>query len=293
MKKTPETLRAICETIASGITSYSAAARANDVSVNSFWGWIRRSQLGDDPALVIKFLGETNVPFHVAVHAARRIALHEMRGRMEMKSILGWDEKIFFSGMPTWQPDPACVGMTEEEREFFGYPKDGLLRDENGSVIQNTIHHEPPVALQLRVAEMAFPREYRPGINQTLEATHTVKGIQHAKPFNYADRPPPVPPPPPRPMLEAPADNGTEAEFEEILGPEPEPAEPPDDVRPTTDEPRADAERVIRDIPPKDFIGPLTANPVGVDEVPMRAPRNELERDLFVKLEAARNKPKV
>jgi hypothetical protein len=71
-------------------------------------------------ALMVDYLGE-RVPFARAVNAARRIALHEARGRMEQKSILGWDEEIFFGGMPTWRPNPACVGMDEDTREMLGY----------------------------------------------------------------------------------------------------------------------------------------------------------------------------
>jgi hypothetical protein len=292
-KKKPETLAAICNTIASGVTSYSAAAKLNDVSPDSLWLWVKRSQVGDDPALIIEYLGET-VPFHTAVHAARRIALHEMRGRMEQKSILGYDEPIFYNGMPTWKPDPRCVGWSEEDRLACGFRADGLYEDKKGRLVQNAVHHEPPVALQLRVAEMAFPKEYRPGVNQTVETTHNVKGIQHAKPLNYADGPPPVPAPPTPPLLEAPADDATanaEDDFSDILGPELE-AEPEEHVQPTADAPHADIERVIRDTPPKDFVAPPTAKPVGYSEVPLRAPRNELEADLFAKLEAARNKPR-
>jgi hypothetical protein len=196
---------------------------------------------------MMDYLG-SRVQFAQAINAARRIALHEMRGRMEMKSVLGYDEPIFYNGMPTWQPDPVTVGWTPEEREALGFRADGLL-EVDGKVVQNTIHHEPPVALQLRVAEMAFPKEYRPGVNSSVDVNHRgTVGIQHSKPTNYSAGPPTVPPPPvPPPALrpgklpqlgvmnapdelqipETEPDDDTVAtddDLEDLLGPEPAPA---------------------------------------------------------------------
>jgi hypothetical protein len=198
-KKSPETLIAICDVVASGILSYAAACRSVGVSARSFWSWIKASQSGDEE-FIVEYLGE-RIQFARAVNAARRMALHEMRGRMEQKSIFGYDEPIFYMGMPTWKPDPRCVGIDDPDiREMLGYPRDGLLRDESGAVVQNVIHHEPPVALQLRVAEMAFPNEYRPGTNSTVAISGSaVVGVAMMKPMTG---PPKIPPAPPLPQLE-------------------------------------------------------------------------------------------
>ena len=80
-------------------------------------------------------------------------------------------------------------------------------------------------------------------------------------------------------------------------------------IAPTTDTPEhyevepdlvsapAEPERVIRDAPTeRETIAAhrspteATSTPVGFAEVPQRAPRNDLERDLFARLEAARQK---
>jgi len=62
----------------------------------------------------------------------------------------------------------------------------------------------------------------------------------------------------------------------EAEGPEPAPVEP---------------ERVIAEPTPKAWQpAPATPKPMGISEVPMRAPRNELEADLFEKLRVAREK---
>jgi hypothetical protein len=306
-KKSPETLVAICNTIASGVMSYAAAARLNGVSVDSFWRWIKRSQRNEDPDLIIEYLGEL-VPFASAINAARRIALHEARGRMEQRSILGHDEPIFYNGMPTWQPDPVTVGWTEDEREALGFERDGLLR-ENGKVVQNVLHHVPPVALQLRVAEMAFPKEYRPGVNNSVDVTHTVTGSKHIGPVNYALGPPAVPPPPARPAklpalevlggvdeIEIPEIDPDEDDIDlaEMLGEGPssetDPAEAPS-AEPVPDGEAATGENVIRDVPTeRETIAPPTPTPRGYAEVPEREPRNALERDLFQKLREARER---
>jgi hypothetical protein len=280
-KKSPERLAAICATIASGITSYQRASRMNDIDEDTFWNWVKLSQKNPaDESLRVDYLNE-RVPFAIAVHAARRVALHEMRGRMEQKSILGFDEPIFYQGMPTWKPDPRCVGMDEETRDMLGFPKDGLLRDERGNCIQNTIHHEPPIALQLRVAEMAFPREYRPGTTVESNITHNgVVGIRHAPPTNYNGGPPPVPPAPVPPQLTF-APEQPDAELDEMLA-------LPDDVAEIAELPDEPDEAA----PPVDVPVPSTPAPMAVSETPKRVPRTALEADLFAKLEAARTKPK-
>jgi hypothetical protein len=241
-KRTEEMMTAICDTIASGILSYQKAALMNGLAARTFWLWVKLSQQNDE-SLMMTYLG-SRVQFAQAINAARRIALHEMRGRMEQKSILGWDEPIFFSGMPTWKPDPVTVGWTEAERIALGFRADGLL-EVDGKVVQNVLHHEPPVALQLRVAEMAFPREYRPGVNSSVEVNHSgVVGIQHAKPANYSAGPPPIPPPPVPPKLPQlevmnapdelqipetdaePDEPEIDIDIDNMLGPGPEPAPP-------------------------------------------------------------------
>jgi hypothetical protein len=287
--KSPKTLIGIIDTLASGVLSYAQAARVNGVSERTFWHWIKQSQQDADPDLVVEFLGE-QVPFARAANAARRIAVHEARGRMEMRGVLGHDEPIFYNGMPTWKPDPRCVGMSEEDRDLLGYPKDGLLRDANGCCIQNTIHHEPPVALALRVVEAAFPKEYRPGINSTVDVSHSISGVQHVQKSDYAGGPPrvPPPPPPPRPTLLPelavifPESEPEDDDLADLIGPVGGPDGPPVEPEP---EPEGDLVET-------NHLAPEPA-PLAIDEAPRRAPRNALEADLFQRLDAARNKPRA
>jgi hypothetical protein len=178
--------------------------------------------------------------------------------------------------------------MDEETRDMLGFPKDGLLRDERGNCIQNTIHHEPPIALQLRVAEMAFPREYRPGTTVDTNITHNgVVGIRHAPPTNYNGGPPPVPPAPVPPQLTF-APEQPDAELDEMLALPDDVAEiaelpdEPEAAPPVPDEPEASGNVPV----------PSTPAPMAISETPKRVPRTALEADLFAKLEAARTKPK-
>jgi hypothetical protein len=234
MTTKPETMIAICDSIASGIMSYSKACAANGLAPSTFWDLIKRSQGGDEK-LIIEYLG-SSVPFHMAINGARRIAYHELRGRVEQKSIFGFDELVYYMGEPTWKRDPRTIGWTEDEREAFGFSRDGLLRDENGACIQNVVHHEAPIALQLRVLEQAFPAEYRPGTNSTVAISGgAVVGVQMMKPTNG---PPKIPAPPkPLPQLEVLTD------ADELAIPETDAEDIADDEDDLTD---------VTDTPPED-----------------------------------------
>jgi hypothetical protein len=215
--------------------TYSDAARSVGVAPRTFWFWVKQSQSQADDALIINFLGEPT-PFHKAVNAARRMLFHEMRSRFEKRSLLGHDEPIFFSGMPTWRPDPRCVGWTEDEREAFGFRRDGLL-EIDGQVVQNVVHHEPPVAAVLRALEVAFAGEYIPNTKSTVTQTiNGMVGVQVAKPMSG---PPAIPPAPVPPQLEVLSEPEPEPDdLSDLLGDEPEPEG--DEPEPEGDEPEAD-----------------------------------------------------
>jgi len=72
MKKKPEILQAICQSIADGVTPANAALLEN-ISERAFFLWLRQSKENADPSLIIDWQGE-RVPFDQAVRAAREIA---------------------------------------------------------------------------------------------------------------------------------------------------------------------------------------------------------------------------
>lgn len=218
MKLSEETMLAICDNLAAGL-SYSGAALSAGIAPRTFWFWIKQSQSGDEQ-YTLDFLGE-RVPFHKAVNGARRILFHEMRARFERRSLLGHTEKVFFSGMPTWKPDPRCVGWTEDEREAFGFRRDGLL-EVDGQVIQNEVEHQPPVAAVLHALSVGFP-EYisKSKSDVTVQGAISVGVIRGEK----MSGPPIVPPAPVPPQLEVLPDD---PDLAELLGEEDDAPELPD-----------------------------------------------------------------
>lgn len=99
-KKSPETLAAILDTLASDVgTTYADAARSQGCGVNSFWHWVRASQLGRGP--VVAFLGEA-MPFFRAVECARRIAIANERAKIERRT-LTYQPATFFEGVPEFE----------------------------------------------------------------------------------------------------------------------------------------------------------------------------------------------
>lgn len=276
MKRTPETLIAICDTIASGILSYAAACRVNNVSSRAFWGWIKASQGGDEDYL-IEYLGE-QIQFSKAINAARRIALHEIRASFEQRCLMGHDEIQTYMGEITWQKDRRCVGIDDPDiREMLGYQRDGFLRNEAGEVVPNVVHRQAPVAAVLRVIEAAFPVEYRPGTNNTVAISGSaVVGVQMMRPSN---KPPVIPPAPPLPQLEV-LDDADELQIPEtdddVLDDEPAAA---DDMQPITQPGVQSDERMIAEPTPAEYQPSPPAAPLA----PTRSgrPLSALERDLL------------
>ena len=73
MKKTPQVLQAICQSIADGAKPLDAAL-LNDVSARAFFLWLRQSKENADPSLVIDWQGQ-RLPFATAVQNARLAAV--------------------------------------------------------------------------------------------------------------------------------------------------------------------------------------------------------------------------
>lgn len=278
-KRSAETMIAICDALASGM-SYSGAAQSCGIGVRTFWEWIKASQAGN-PDYVIEYLGEP-IAFHKACNAARRILMHNLRSSFERRALLGHDTIITFQGAICWRVDPRTVGWSEDEREAFGFERDGLLRNERGETIPLTEHHEPPVAAVLRVLEVGFPNEYRPtsNVNSNVSISgSTTVGIAIAKPMAG---PVPVPPPPPLPQLEV------LPETDALTVPETddEPADAVTDTAPeefTPDEPEpVQIDRVIREPAPAQYAPlPMPAPLAPTNAERSGRPLTDLERDLL------------
>jgi hypothetical protein len=278
--KTEAKLLEICDAFASGL-SYRSSAKACGVSPRSLFQWLKLSTAGDED-FIVEYLGE-RMQFSQAMALARKALHMELRSNLERRSALGHDERVFFAGMPTWQPDPRVVGWSEDDREAYGFPRDGLLRDKNGACIQNVIHHEPPIAAALRVLEMSFGEEYTPSSNVNLINKDT--GVQVAAPVSAKLV---VPPKPERPQLEYRPDpvprsgadtEAKEAEIENLLGPEPvaEDASRDDDDEPEPVAAAIDPGPVIKEPTPPKYAPGL--NPL-IDPVKSAALREDFMRKL-------------
>jgi hypothetical protein len=87
MKKTPETMLAICESIASGVVPFTRAAAQHDVKPRTFFLWLADENLTVD-----------GVPFGDAVKAARRQALgvtHQSSSTREVHHYHHHDVHVF------------------------------------------------------------------------------------------------------------------------------------------------------------------------------------------------------
>jgi hypothetical protein len=226
--KSEKKLLELCDLFAAGY-NYSTAFKMADISVRTGFMWLRKSA-ANDPDFLVTYMDE-EMQWSQAMGLARKILHMEIRSRLERRSALGHDEKVFFGGMPTFQPDLRCVNWSEADRLAYGFRADGLFEDENGCVVQNVIHHEPPIAAQLRVLEMSFGEEYTPTVNQNIVNSDTT-GVSRAPPIDGLKGP--VPPRPVRPTLPAPAVE--DGDYADLLGPEPDVVKPDDVVEPDVQE---------------------------------------------------------
>jgi hypothetical protein len=285
--KSEAKLLEICDMFASGL-SYRSSAMACGVAPRTLFQWLKQSNAGDEDFIIIYC--DEQMQFSQAMALARKMLHMEVRANLERRSMLGHDEPIFFGGMPTFKPDFRTVGWTEDEREAYGFPRDGLLRDEQGRVIQNTIHREPPIEAVLRVLEMSFGEEYTPTTNTNVINKDT--GVSRADPISDKMA---VPPKPVRPQLEVLSDVPAD-EIDDLLGPEPEPlddAEP--DLDTDDDEPEAIAEPERLTVPSGPMIRTATPPQYQAGPNPLIAPRagrplSDLERDLLSKLPSSVNR---
>jgi hypothetical protein len=157
MKRTAETLIAICDKIAAGTLSQANAARSCGVSESSYWFWIAQSQKGE-PGFFVTYCGE-EMPFHQAIGLARKIALQDIEGRFLERAHVGHLEPVFYQGRPQWKEREDLAGLDDETIAMLGHP-DRYERDQFGNRIQLTIRHAPPVAAVIKVLESHMPRLY-------------------------------------------------------------------------------------------------------------------------------------
>jgi hypothetical protein len=210
--KSQATLLAIVDDYAGGLT-YSGAALANNVKPRTVFHWMLLSTKGD-PDFLIDYMGEQR-QFVECLALGRKQLSMNLRAKFEATCLLGWEERVFFQGRPTWVEEEATLDWTPDEREAFGFARDGLKRDANGNRIQHTIHHAASVAAQIKALEVSFPEEFTPSSN--INVINSDTGVMRAAPITGEKVA--VPLKPVRPAIEAPAED---ADYQDLLGPDPD-----------------------------------------------------------------------
>jgi hypothetical protein len=176
----------LCDTYAgSGTLSLSETARRCGTTRVSLWTWM------NDPTLTIEYMGR-EVTFGQAMKMARRCAIAmTISSALEDRVANGHYETVWFQGQPTWVEDERCVGIDDPDiRELLGFPRDGLLRDENGRRVQQRRHVPAPSQLIEKFAEANAPKLY--GAKSKLEIDNRISLGVTTIPQRVAPSPAPV-----------------------------------------------------------------------------------------------------
>jgi hypothetical protein len=299
----PELLQSALDLIEKGVTRPTKIAAGIGVAYRTYCNFMVRSN-NNDPEFVVNYNG-VEMQWAKAITLATRLAGLELRGMLLQESVFGYDEIQTSDGQVVWALDPAACALSEDEREDFGFRRDGLLI-ENGRLVPVTIRRKAPFAQSIRLLESMFA-DLRP--TQTINSNVNVKGmlgVGVARPVDYYATIV-VPPAPPIPLAPPQADV-TDASFTEIGDDDPELADmidgPPEEnlverAVPTNQPqgpgpgPVSVAINIVlpEPEPVPDVPVPPVPPPMGIADAPRRAPRTQLEADLFAKLDAARTKP--
>lgn len=261
-KLTPELLENICDVFGKGL-SINKCAKFVGISSRSLWTYLAKSRAGSEET-IIDFMGEW-VQFETAMIRSRRILLLSIQSELESRMLLGDDTVQTFQGVVQYVADIRTVGWTREERAMCGFREDGLAVDENNCVIPLTIHTPAPIAGVLRVLEAGLPGgTWTPGKKIENTITNLTRGA--VRPSEMSDPPlryekPKIPELVVLPNLDEDDDDDLSA----MLGPEPEPGLTTVSTGVSTvDEPEVslllapEPERIIKDIPPVDFLAPAS-----------------------------------
>jgi len=295
-KLSPEILDEIISLIQQGILQPTKQARAVGITPDTLNNYLFRSNSGD-PAFLMEFGGET-MQFAKAYTLAKRFAMMELRGQVEQECIFGTEEVSLKDGQVVWAINRKAAALPEDLRELLGYRKDALL-EINGELQPVKIKRPAPFGKQIRILEAAF-KDMRPSSVSEVQVSGSVGvGVAYSPKQSFSGPPPAIPPAPAMPQLEVLGDVDEPFEDADAEGLT-EPSVPPinitlspqitiaDDFVPSEPpEPLAEPEQVIREENPAEYaVQPSLAFAAS----PQRAPRSQLERDLFEKLAAARAK---
>lgn len=280
LKNKPEFLLQILNDYSSGITnSLEVLAQINGVSIRSLFVWMR------DPTITVDFMGREGITFGQAMTMARNVMKVVTVGKtLEEYVLRGREIQVWHGGAPSYLDDEEAI--LEEDLDvremLYGY-RDGKKRDANGNRIIATRIEYAPAQLIEKYAASNMSAVYGN------KSEVTMRGNVGLGVTVVGQRPPL--PPEVQAMVAGEITDMVKVKVPQIAPatdtPEQYEPEPNLDVPVTAPEP----ERVIRSLPgEREKIAPPTPKPVGINEIPERQPRSELERSLFDALRKARER---
>ncbi len=280
LKNKPELLMQILDDYSSGVTnSLERLAQRNGVALRTLFTWLK-----DKTLIIPEYMGRENITFGQAMQMSRNVMKAVTVGRtLEDYVLNGRRVEVWHHGRPQFEEDEELVALGEEfVRDVLGLP-DMYRRDLNGNRILATRVEYAPAQLIEKYAAANMPSIYGVKSEVTMKGqvalgVATIPGPQRPIPADVQARLAELQPARVTETKKLAPTTDTVEQFE----PEPDFVTPP---------PAPEPERVIRSAPTeREQIAPPTPKPVGFADVPSRAPRNDLERDLFAKLQAMKDK---
>ena len=162
-----ELLPEILDDYASGRTD-TMVARKYNITTRTLRNYLRRSMAGD-PAMICVW-GETSAQFFEHIKAAHRIYAYYLDQHLRSDVLHGEEVPLIYKGEVRYVMIEECKDDTPETRALFGFPRDGILRDENGEKVVEKVRMPVPAALKIKVAESILPSTYAK--IQTIEHKH-------------------------------------------------------------------------------------------------------------------------
>lgn len=153
--------------------SIAAAAKVCRCSTSAVWGWLSASAKGE-PGFDVEWMGET-MPLHQAVKQAQRLVSATVLDNFRHRLLHGTDEPAKFQGRQVYKRDPALDHLSDQDLDDLGITT-RYLRRPDGSFIEETIHHEPPIQGVLALLAAEFPKVW--GAKSTMEINQKSSGVK-------------------------------------------------------------------------------------------------------------------
>jgi len=206
----------IADLYAGGLSLNNCAKRMG-IAPRTLHSWLKLSR-EDDPSTMVTYL-DNEVQLCQAMEMARQILYMNMRSNFEARMATGFDETpIYFQGRPQFVEDERCLNFTPDEREAYGFERDGILRDSRGRRVREVLRTPVPVAGVLASLAMAYD-EWTP--KSKSESTVTYVKTQGVTVVPAPTAPPTIPERPKIPELEVlPEPQATDGDLTDLLGPD-------------------------------------------------------------------------